>query len=132
MLETRVGSLFYAGLKEEERFKKFLYLYQSLEIYTHKSFSQIDYEKYVDATCPSPARLAKSARRFYLNKQIESKNLTQRFMWCAILRWQNLQDSDVEIFKKVKKIRDKLSHGEEISEASLPVEDLENLLFKIL
>lgn len=130
--EPRVGSLFWGGLKEKDRFKKFLNFYQTLEIYTHKTFSQIDYEKHVDAFSPSPTRLAKSARQFFLDRQTESKNLTQRFMWCSILRWQSLQDADVEKFKQIKKCRDALSHGVEILEATLPVEDLENLLLKIL
>ncbi len=131
-LEPRVGSLFYTGLKEEDRFKMFLTLYQALEIYTHKTFSQINFEKHVDVISPSPTRLEKSARQFFIDRQAESKNLTQRFIWCAILRWQSLEDSDVEKFKAIKKSRDALSHGEEILEAALPVEDLENLLLKIL
>lgn len=129
--EPKVGSLFYSGLKEKDRFKKFLNLYQSLEIYTHKTFSQIDFEKHVDEVSPSPTRLEKTARQFFIDKQAESKNLTQRFMWCAILKWGNLVDSDVVKFKQIKKCRDALSHGEEIPESTLPVEDLENLLLKI-
>ena len=129
--EPRVASLFYSGLTEEDRFKKFLNLYQSLEIYIHKTFKQIEFENHVDAVNSSPKRLKKTARKFFINRQAQSKNLTQRFMWCAILKWKRLEDSDVENFKKIKKTRDKLSHGEKIPESNLQIEKLENLLLKV-
>ena len=130
--KPKVASMFYSGLKERDKFKKFLYLYQSLEIYTHKTFAEIDIEEHIDKVTPSPLRLEKTARQFFIERQAESKNLTQRFMWCAILEWENLEDSDVLRFKEIKKCRDALSHGEDISESTLPVEDLEGLLLKIL
>lgn len=130
--EPRVGSLFYLGLSEKDRFKKFLIYFQALEIYTHKTFNQIDFGKHIYEISPPPIRLEETARQFYIERQSESKNLNQRFMWCAILKWNNLDDSDVLKFKEIKKHRDELSHGENISESDLPVEDLENLLLKIL
>ena len=131
-IEPRVASLFFSGLKEHDKFKKFLYLYQSLEIHIHKTFKQIDFEQYVDKFTQSPERLEKTSKQFYIENQKESKNLTQRFMWCAILLWENLEDSDVDNFKQIKKRRDALSHGEEVHEASLPVKEIEDLLLKIL
>lgn len=130
--EPKVATLFFSGLREEDRFKKFFNLYQSLEIYIHKTFAQIDFEKDVDKVISSPVRLEKTARNFFIERQAESKNITQRFMWCTILRWERLEDSDVVKFKQIKKNRDALSHGEEIPESTLPIEDLENLLLKIL
>ncbi|HKL43367.1 MAG TPA: hypothetical protein VJ962_12370 [Clostridia bacterium] len=129
--EPRVASLFYSGLKEKDRFKQFMNLYQSLEIYIHKTFKKIDFEKHVDNVNSSPKRLEKTAREFFINRQTQNKNLTQRFMWCAILKWKKLKDSDVEKFKKIKKTRDALSHGEKISESNLQIEELENLLLKV-
>lgn len=130
--EPRVSSLFYSGLKEEDRFKKFLNLYQALEIYTHKTFAQIDFEKHVDKFIPSPMRLENTAKQLFIERQAENKNLTQRFIWCAILMWENIEDSDVVKFKEIKKCRDALLHGEKILESTLPVKDLESLLLKIL
>ena len=127
-LEPRVASLFFSGLQEDDRFKKFLYLFLSLEIHIHKTFKQIDFEKYVDKFNQSSARL----KQFYIESYKQSKNLTQRFMLCSILSWENLEDSDVDNFKHIKKRRDMLMHGEEVHEDSLPVKELEDLLLKIL
>ncbi len=129
--EPRAGSLFYSGLKEEDRLKKFLYLFQSLEIYTHKTFAQINFDKHIDKVNLPLVRLQNTARKYFVERQAENKNLNQRFMWCAILIWESLEDSDVEDFKKIKKARDKILHGEELPEKNLPMGDLENLLFKI-
>lgn len=129
--KPRVASLFYSGLKEEDRFKKFMNLYQSLEIFIHKTFAQINFENHVDKISSFPGRLEKTAKNFFINIQGQSRNLTQRFMWCAILQWERLEDLDVENFKKIKKTRDALSHGEEIPESNLQIEELENLLLKV-
>ncbi|NLG39345.1 MAG: hypothetical protein GX545_05425 [Fibrobacter sp.] len=131
-IEPKVSSLFYFGLRDEDRFKQFLNLFQALERHTHKAFNQMNFENYVDSVNSIPKRLAVTGKQFFMERQAECKNLSQRFIWCSLILWENISDNEIETFKAIKKKRDLLSHGEQVSENDLPVEDLEKLLLKIL
>jgi hypothetical protein len=131
-VDPKVSSLFHSGLEENDRFKQFLNFFQALEIYTHKVFKKIEFNLYVNKLNNVPFRIKEAGTNFLLDRQSESKNLNDRFMWCAILVWDNLEDKDIEDFKSIKKIRDELSHGEQITESNLPNEKIEKLLLKIL
>src|SRR5699024_8685873 len=130
--EPKVATLLYSALTEKDKLRKFLSLYQSLEIHIHKTFAQINFKKHVDDVSSYPERLNETSREFFIQRHADSKTLTQRFIWCAMLQWDKIKDLDVKKFKEIKKSRDRLSHGEQISESSLPINDLENLLFKVL
>lgn len=103
-----------------------------IEICTHNTFKEIDYDSKVVHLHNLPERVKKSAAEFLVDSQKESKNLLQRFMWCSILKWSEVEDPDIDAFKSLKKIRDKIYHGEEIAESSLPIHLAQLLALKLL
>lgn len=132
LLHPKVGYFFGLASKETDRLKKFLYLYLVIEIHTHQTFKELDYSKALTNLHVLPDRIAKSAATFYVERQKEAKNLSQRFMWCSILRWKEVQDSDIESFKSLKRVRDCIYHGEEVAEKTLPISEAQMLAIKLM
>lgn len=131
-LDSKVSSFLHAALEEADRLKQFLNFFLVLEIYTHRVFQTIDFQNYVMEVNNIPDRIQVSGEKFFLERQAESKNLLQRFHWCALLVWEKIDDKDIEDFKSIKKIRDRITHGENVPEATLPVDLAEKLCLKLL
>jgi len=123
---------FYVALNEPDRMKQFLGYFQFLERYTHSTYKGLSYEKDAKDVFNVPQRINKPVSKFFGNVFSNSKSLAQRFHWCAILAWNNLEENDIEAFLEAKKVRDELSHGEHVEEQELPVEKVKNLALKIL
>lgn len=131
-LHPKVGYFFNLAIKEKDRLKKFLYLFLAIEIHTHRTFNELDYANSLSQLHALPDRIAKSSTEFYIERQKEAKNLTQRFMWCSMLRWRDISDEDVDAFKTVKRARDRIYHGEDVIEKSLPLSRAQSLVTKLL
>lgn len=123
---------FHAALNEKDRLKKFLGYFLFIERYTHRTFKTLDYKESARQLFAIDQRIEKSANSFFSTIFSESKNLTQRFHWCAMTTWEHLNDKDVDIFLELKKVRDRLAHGEHIEESDLPVEKAKTLGLKLL
>ncbi len=123
---------FYAALNEDDRLKKFLGYFLFIERLTHRTFKSLSYEENAKELFRSQQRLEKSAEVFFSAVFSESKTLTQRFHWCAMLAWKQLDDQDINHFVEMKKVRDRLAHGEHIDESDLPVEKAKTLGLKLL
>lgn len=123
---------FHAALNEKDRLKKFLGYFLFIERYTHRTFKILGYEENAKKLLAIDQRMEKSANSFFSTVFSESKNLTQRFHWCAMTTWGHLNDEDVDIFLELKKVRDRLAHGEHIEESDLPVEKAKTLGLKLL
>jgi hypothetical protein len=132
ILHPKVGFFFSLAIKEKDSLKKFLYLFLVIEIHTHQTFKKLDYSSTLTELHTLPDRIAKSTAEFYIDRLKEAKNLTQRFMWCSILRWSEVGDEDVKIFKSVKRIRDRIYHGEEVTEKTLPISEAQSLAAKLI
>ncbi len=130
--EHRTSQHFYAALIEKDKLKQFLSYFLFIERSTHSGFKKINYEKNVSSIFKVPRKLNESGHKFFKERFNESRNLAQRFHWCAILSWQNIDDNDVTDFFEIKKIRDKLAHGEDISERDLPIDKTRKLAAKII
>lgn len=132
-LDTKkISRYFYMGLEEEDKFKQFLYFFLFIERYTHYVFKKIDHNKHSKELMNIPVRLKESAQEFLIERQQDSKNLAQRFHWCSIFVWTNIVDEDIKKFKNIKKVRDEISHGENIKEVELPVGIARELALKLL
>ena len=59
-------------------------------------------------------------------------SLTDKVALIASLLCPESADEDVEQFKRAKETRDKLLHGQDIHEASLPVQTVQELVRKYL
>jgi hypothetical protein len=123
---------FYAALNEPDKMKRFLGYFQFIERYTHTTYKSLNYSNDAQEAFVVPDRLKETTVKFFENTFKDSKNLSQRFHWCSILVWKKIEDSDVVCFLEIKKIRDKLSHGEHIEEKDLPIERAKALALKLL
>ena len=131
-LHSKVGYFFDLAIREKDKLKTFIYYFLIIEIHTHNTFKEIDYGSKVTDLHYIPERIEKSATDFFVDSQKESKNLLQRFIWCSILKWSEVKDSDIDTFKSLKKIRDRIYHGEEVAESSLPIHLAQSLALKLL
>jgi hypothetical protein len=131
-LEYKASRHFYSALNEKDRLKQFLSYFLFIERTTHKCFKSLDYKANARPIFNISSRLDISGSHFFEQRFSDSKNLAQRFNWCALLAWKTLNDSDIVDFNELKKTRDLLSHGEDIAESDLPVEKARKLASKIL
>lgn len=122
----------YSALNESDRLKQFISYFMFIERYAHSQFKLLNYDNDAHTVFNLPERVSESAKLFFESRFEDSKNLAQRFHWCAILAWQQLNDQDVKDFLDIKKIRDKLTHGEDVEESELPVEKIKTLALKLL
>ena len=98
----------------------------------HSTFKRLSYNSDAKLVFNIPQRINQPISRFFENIFTDSKNLAQRFHWCAIIGWPNIEEDDINKFLEVKKIRDRLSHGEHVEESELPVGKVKELALKIL
>ncbi|MDB1125475.1 hypothetical protein [Vibrio algarum] len=70
----------------------------------------------------------------YFKKAIEGSkdNTAPKFNWCVASKWSSLNDEDMAIFYKMKKIRDSMSHGTVYEDHDLPIYEAKQLAIKIL
>ena len=122
-----VGYFFDLATREKDVLKKFLYYYLVIEIHTHNEFKKIDYSLSFEV----PKWIESSAMQFFVKYQ-EAKNLSQRFIWCLLLRWIEVGEKDFIQFREIKKFRDNIYHGEEVPEGTLPVNQARQLALKML
>ena len=123
---------FYAALNEPDKIKQFLFYYQFIERYIHSTYKTINFHSDVKGVFNVPQRINESGSTFFEEIFSGAKNPAQRFYWCAIIVWDHIEENDVADFKEVKKIRDRLSHGEHVEESELPIEKIRELALKLL
>jgi hypothetical protein len=134
----RVISLFAQSLDaRNDRLKGFLFAWSATEIFVNKAFSSYSRsassnEVRIPGTSAYSKRVAKAT-------ELGKYALLDRFVVIAALLGDDSEnvdelDSDVEVFKRIKDIRDELFHGQDILETSLPslTVDLQSLLSKYL
>ncbi len=117
---------------KEDRLKQLMSYFLFIERHTHSQFKQLSFDNDAHTVFNMPERMSTTSKEFFKSRFEDSKNLSQRFHWCSILTWQQLNDEDVNDFLTIKKIRDKLTHGEDIEESELPVEKAKSLALKLL
>jgi hypothetical protein len=132
-LNRKVCRFFHLGAEELDPLKRFLYFFLTLEIETHATFASIDHSAGFARLLNSEARLqATSTTLFEAQQERWWTTLLDRFVWCALCAWPSVSDADVQEFKRLKKTRDDIAHGN-ISEP--PAEDVraaEVLALKLL
>lgn len=114
-LNEKLSRHIFAALIESDRLKQFLYFFLFMEIYTNEQYKKLDSKQ----------------RKFDENRKADGE-LYNKFNCCKISIWKHLNDEDVECFKKMKKIRNDILHGQDIEEATLPIEKIRTLALKLL
>jgi len=131
-LNEKTSRNIFMALEERDPLKQFLYYFLFIERFTHSQFKNINFDDCAKHIFNIPTRLDKAGIGFFKERQLDSKNLAQRFQWCSLLVWDNFNDEDVDAFKSLKKTRDLISHGENVDETKLPIHIARNLALKML
>jgi len=131
-LDHKTSRHIFMALEEPDRLKQFLYYFLFIERFTHSQFKKIDFDNSSKDMFNIPARISVVGMEFFKERQLDAKNLSQRFQWCSLFLWDDVNDSNITSFKKLKRTRDLISHGENVSESTLPVEEIRSLALKLL
>ena len=132
MLAANSTKHLYTAFNEKDKLKQFLNYFLFIERFTHKQYKVLSGDIDFNGIVNLPEHLKLSGASFFKNQVNIAKNLSQRFHWCALMHWENIDDSDISFFIKAKKLRDRISHGENFDEATLPVAKLKELSLKLL
>lgn len=111
-MNPKVSKFYHLGLKEEDPLKRFLYLFLTIERQTHAVFKSTDHRRHMAALIHSAARAKETGAEFFGTLPERWNSLQERFVWCAMTVWMHLTDKDINDFVEVKKVRDKIAHGE--------------------
>jgi hypothetical protein len=131
-IHSKVGYFFDLAIREKDNLKKFLYYFLVIEVHTHQVFKSLDYPSSFSALNNVPDRVKAEATNLLVTYQADAKNLSHRFIWCSLLKWEDITDEDIKQFKILKKFRDKIYHGEEVDMKTLPLNQAQKLALKII
>lgn len=129
----KVSTLFAQSLDAQtDRFRKFIFGWTALEILVSKVFSY--YERSFIDTLVSESSVAGAKRYFERVAEVMKSRyrLVDKFSVIAAILLAEDSYTDIEKFKRIKSIRDKIFHGEDIPETSLPTDELQELVSKYL
>lgn len=124
---AKVTKLFASSLdKQNDNFKAFIHAWSALEIFINKIFPKYN----EDLISRFEELSTATGLRQYLKIISKDKyTLVDKFSVISIFLEGENETDDIEKFKKIKDIRDKIFHGEDITEGSLPIRELQ-LLFE--
>lgn len=125
-IKRKVARFFHLAMQEDDPLKRFLFYFLAVEIQTHETFKSMGLPR--DSLLGSPPERATASAQFLVEPPRESwKSVQDRFIWCVLSEWHHLTDADVEVFRRLKGVRDKIAHGslsEPPAEAVIDVEKL--------
>ncbi len=105
------GRPFAAALDERDHFKRFFFFFLSLEIETNEVFTRLSHGDGVDKLLTGTGPAHGHAAAIFRRQASELKNLAERFVWCALNKWPEVTEADIELFHRLKKARDDIAHG---------------------
>jgi hypothetical protein len=133
VLDWKVSRFIFMALNETDYLKQFLYYFIFIELFTQCEFKKIDSVNSAEHASNIPARI-KIMGTALSNKSIsQAKTLSLKFLWCSLILWGEINDSDIKLFRGFKKIRNDTAHGNEDStESPFPVAAIRALAFKLV
>jgi hypothetical protein len=130
----RVVNLFARSLDSaaDDDFRSFLFGWTALEIFINKVFSQ--YERVLVEAVNSQVTVHGVSRYFERITQVMKNKyrLVDKFSVVAGVLAGETSDADVDQFKRIKKARDELLHGQDVAVTSLINTELRELLSRYL
>ena len=130
-VNPKVSRFFRLASEEQDRLKRFLYFFLSIEIETHQTFRTIDRTVQVARIINSEDRVRLTSLAFFEAQHERWTSLADRFVWCAICVWPQISDSDVTGFKRLKKIRNDIAHGSLAEPSEESVRAVQRLAMKL-
>jgi hypothetical protein len=118
--------------KATDNYRGFIAAWSALEILVGKLFPTYHHLLATDLRTlrPSPGLHA------YLDRiadvMADKYNLADKFAVLSVYLDDTFSEEEVQTFRKLKGVRDRISHGEEVDEAALPTRDIQRLFDKYL
>jgi len=129
----RVKKLLVASLQNEgDKMRSFLSAWTALEVFINKTFTSYEKQFFKEL---SNGKYPSVQNQYLERIQIVMKDkyrLVDKFSLITSLLSPKSADEDMKFFKTAKDKRDKLSHGQDLVEAALPVEEVQKLARKYL
>lgn len=110
-VNKRFATFFQLGRRDDDELKRFLYFFLALEVETHRVFGSMSKSEHLQNAALFDGRVGAAAAELLEKKQENWVNLADRFVWCVASVWTHLTIDDVYEFKRLKKIRDDIAHG---------------------
>lgn len=100
-----------AALDERDEFKRFMFCFLALEIETQDVFKRLPDAAGMDQLLVQAASKHHRAVDILRRQAGELRSLGDRFVWCALCKWPDVTDADIDLFYRLKKARDDIAHG---------------------
>ncbi len=115
----------------DDQLRAFLLGWAALEMFVNKTFKHYE-STFIEGLKPGHPSVSNYLQR--VRDVMESKyRLSDKFgVIAGLLSDEQTYEEDVGHFRDIKRVRDKLFHGEDIQKQTLPVSDLQMLLSKYL
>jgi len=130
-MRRKVAQFIHLALEEDDLLKRFLYFFLAVEIETHATFATINHAEHLARLVSGLEHAAPTAQVFLDSQRQKWTSLADRFVWCVLCRWHHVSDADVEEFKRLKTIRDQISHGALTVPSTSSVMAMEKLATKL-
>lgn len=111
-LNQRAAKFFALGIGEGDQLKKFLYFFLALEIEANAVFKRINHEAQAIKLLSGTSSPSTVTVNLLKNQMKSLNNIFDKFVWCAVCVWTNLNEQDVSLFMELKKARDDIAHGD--------------------
>lgn len=118
--------------RKTDRFRAFVSAWSALEILVAKIFPvyQAKLEAELAAISGAPGLRAYLDRIASIMK--DKHNITDKFAVVSMYLDNKLNSDEVDVFRRLKKTRDSVSHGEDVPDNDLPTEDVQRMFEKYL
>jgi hypothetical protein len=130
-INPKVARFIHLARQEEDPLKRFLYFFLAIEIETHSVYASIDHSKNLAKLINVQPHIQVASTSLFESQREKLTSLKDRFIWCVMCVWTHMQDSDVESFKRLKKIRDDIAHGSISAPPGDSVVSVEKLAIKL-
>lgn len=130
-MKQKVARFFHLALREDDPLKRFLYFFLAIEIETHATFTTIDHPGQISRLVLPAKHASATTQSFFDSQRQKWKSLGDRFVWCVLCAWPQLSDADVQVFKRLKAVRDDIAHGSIAAPPSDAVVLVEKLAAKL-
>jgi len=131
-LRDKVARFYSLALAEEDPLKRFLFFFLSIEVETHATARTLDTGSYLEAAIGRDPRAFALAQPVLAQEGPHWRNLGDRLVLCAILKWRDLSEVDVHELRRLKKVRDKIAHGDLVGPSGRDVASVERFATLLL
>lgn len=130
-LDAKVSEFLHLAFSERDPMKRFLFFFLAIEVHTNATFRVIDHDECLKSLVTPATRLEAAARELSSVPAGRAKALVERFMWCSLCVWTQLDDSDVAGFRMIKTARNQIAHGVTKAPDHAAVAEAERLATKL-